>query len=721
MNLVARWILFALGVVFVLGIAGVAIRNASPPEEVRVVADYVPWDEETLRLAESIPVQDGGRIKPLTTYAGFTMLRFYGARKMEIRPSEDADSVKLKPIAWMMDALFRPHLSVRQPSFRVEDSAVIEAIGAEPGERRDRYSYEDLEPGRERLLELASSYARMEKDERTPLENQILTLAENVRNYEQIIGVFGLARNGLRMMPVSGLPDGANSPQRANASAVMATAPMIRRVLQESESRGETIPPHVQNLLQQILDGANSSKFGLFLFPPRNAEDEHWLSPGERVMNVMSMATRDIEGSIADVAAIETLSRTLYDTQESVDALAARMAERLGHDDFDQASPRLQAALTREAAALLDGAEEDRLPFVRRLAFQHELSELRGDLVERAEARGEYGSIELEADYYRKDWFLYALVWFLLGTILAIAMWMVRGLPQRILGYGVWATVLAGFVYTVIPIVKRCLIMGRPPVGNLYDTIIFITAAVVIFGALVEFFTRRRLALGVLPIAGVILITLARLFEVGDANDHMDPLVAVLRSNYWLTVHVITITLGYAGGLVAALLGIVYVLLRGLRLDGGDRGLRRSLTRGVYGMVCLTLFLSLVGTVLGGIWANDSWGRFWGWDPKENGALMIVLATLAILHARIGGFIREWGIHLASIFLAAVVTFSWWHVNLLGTGLHNYGFTDGGGYVNLLYFVVLFFIGFGFVAMAIERAQELPKPEGEAEGEASRA
>lgn len=246
--------------------------------------------------------------------------------------------------------------------------------------------------------------------------------------------------------------------------------------------------------------------------------------------------------------------------------------------------------------------------------------------------------------------------------------------------------------------------MERPPIGNLYDTIIFIAAAVVFLGAITELMTRRRFALGLLPIGGAILILMARLFEVGDARDHMDPLVAVLRSNFWLATHVITITLGYAGGLVTALLGIVYVLLRGLRLDGGDQGLRRSLTRAVYGMICLTLFLSLVGTVLGGIWANDSWGRFWGWDPKENGALMIVLLYLAVLHARMGGYLREWGIHLAAIFGAAVVTFSWWHVNLLGTGLHSYGFAEGGNVIWLLYGFVGMMLLFGLIARWIEMA-----------------
>jgi cytochrome c biogenesis factor len=108
---------------------------------------------------------------------------------------------------------------------------------------------------------------------------------------------------------------------------------------------------------------------------------------------------------------------------------------------------------------------------------------------------------------------------------------------------------------------------------------------------------------------------------------------------------------------------------------GDDMG--RFMTRVAYGFICAGLFLSLVGTVLGGIWANYSWGRFWGWDQKENGALMIVLMCLVILHARLGGYIREVGLHCCNLILGCIVIFSWFAVNQLGVGLHAYGFTDG--------------------------------------------
>jgi cytochrome c biogenesis factor len=97
----------------------------------------------------------------------------------------------------------------------------------------------------------------------------------------------------------------------------------------------------------------------------------------------------------------------------------------------------------------------------------------------------------------------------------------------------------------------------------------------------------------------------------------------------------------------------------------------------VYGVLCFGLIFSTVGTILGGIWANESWGRFWGWDPKENGALLIVISQLVILHARKGGFLREFGVAIAGAAAGCVVAFSWWGVNLLGVGLHSYGFTSG--------------------------------------------
>lgn len=645
---VGRWIAAVLALLVLVAIFLNLLVDNMPKGEVRKVEGYKPWDPETLKVAETIPIQNGGRIKPLSTYAGFNMLSLHGARSMKV-DSGDGKTHKILPTAWLMDSLFRPELAMKLPTFRIDNSSVLEAIGVKSRGKRDRYSYEDIEPGRDKLIELAKTYEGIEKDKRDPVQTQTIDLAYNLRNYESLLGYFGFARSGVRL-PGSG-KDGA-ADQRADVSALMMTAPQIREQVKLAQSQGQQVPEHLQSLLEQVFDMANFAKYGLFILPPADAKDTIWLSAGNAIANALSDATDRSQLSISDVKALETTARLVGD-----DA-----------------------------------------------GFKSQLAVLRDDLAKRAEARGEYSQIALEAAYYQKNWFLNAVVFFIIGTISAFAMWTVgKGKAGRILSWTTQGATLIGLGLCTIAIVQRCIIMQRPPVGNLYDTIIFIGATSVLIALLIEWMTRRRFALGIAPILGTLLIVLARRYEVGDASDNMDPLVAVLDSNYWLTTHVITITLGYSAGLLSAFLSFVYLLMRGLGLDEGDREIRRSFTRAVYGMICLTLFLSLVGTVLGGIWANDSWGRFWGWDPKENGALLIVLWTLAILHARLGGYIKEWGLHFASVFTAAVVTFSWWHVNFLGVGLHNYGFTAGKNTIWVFYAVILLILVFGFIAMMMER------------------
>ncbi len=648
---IGRWIAAAFALaVFVVILNNVRIDN-TPKGDARKIPGYTVWSPETIEAAEAIPIQDGGRIKPLSTYAGFTMLGLHGARSMAIE-LDDGKTVKIKPTAWLLDSLFRPQFALEQPTFRVDNSAALEAVGVKTRSKRDRYSYSEIQPHREKLIELAKSYEAIEKKQRDPVQTQIVDLAYNVRNYESLLGYFSFARSGITLRA---LGNGTTPDRQTDLSTVLQTAPQIREQLAASKSAGTEIPTHIKALLEQVLDAANFSKFGLFILPPPDAKDTLWKTAGNSIMNVMTTTTEDPTLAITDVKAMETIARSVANEPE----------------------------------------------------FRSKLSTFRDDLAKRAEARGEYRFVALESQYYRFNWFLYALVFFLIGTVTALAMWTLgKGKVSTILAWATFIPTFTGLVFCIIAITKRSIIMQRPPVGNLYDTIIFIAATVVMLALIVEWLTKKRFALGIAPILGTLLIVLARRYELGDAKDHMNPLVAVLDSNFWLTTHVITITLGYAAGLLAAFLACGYLMLRGLRLDGGNKELRRSLTKAVYGMVCLTLFLSLIGTVLGGIWANYSWGRFWGWDPKENGALLIVLWTLSILHARLGGYVKEWGIHLAGAFTAIVVTFSWWHVNFLGVGLHNYGFTAGKDTIWMFYGVMLIFLAFGFVAMFMEKMEK---------------
>jgi ABC-type transport system involved in cytochrome c biogenesis permease subunit len=653
---IGRWIAAGLALALLLAVfANVAIDGMSQGKA-RQIEGYTAWPDETLKIAETIPLQDGGRIKPLSAYAGFTMLGLHGARSMEIKGSNNK-TIKIKPTAWMLDTLFRPELAKKLPTFRIDNSAILEAIGLKTRGKRDRYSYDDIEPARDKLFKLAQSYETLketkskqgESEALDPSQEQTLALAENFRKYDYLLYYFGFARYGVTLhgSGENGAPD-----KRVDFSTVMMVAHDIEVELAQNRAAGKKIESTSRNNLKQIQAGANDSKFLIFLLPPADPKDRVWKSTGNAMFSVFSDTKQDPSLAIQDIALLESVARSAGESEAS---------------------------------------------------FHKTLVSLRDNLAKRAEARGEYGHVVSEANFYRQNRILRALVFFIIATITALVMWTLgKGILGRVLYWTTLVSTFAGLALCVAAITQRSIIMQRPPVGNLYDTITFIAAAVVIFALLIEWMTRLRFALGIAPILGTLLIILSRRYELGDAKDYNDPLIAVLDSNYWLTTHVLTVTLGYAAGLLAAFISVIYLLVRGLRLLDDDQQARRFFTRASYGMICLTLFLALVGTVLGGIWANDSWGRFWGWDPKENGALLIVLWTLAILHGRLGGYIREWGLHLTAVFTAAVVAFSWWHVNFLNTGLHNYGFTADKKYILFVFYgVVAAVIVFGFIAKAM--------------------
>jgi len=135
------------------------------------------------------------------------------------------------------------------------------------------------------------------------------------------------------------------------------------------------------------------------------------------------------------------------------------------------------------------------------------------------------------------------------------------------------------------------------------------------------------------------------------------------------------VTLGYASTFLAGFLALTYIV-RGFFTPSLDTETARALSRMVYGVVCFATLFSFVGTILGGIWADQSWGRFWGWDPKENGAALIVIWNAVILHARWGGIVRQRGLMVMAVFGNIVTSWSWFGVNMLGIGLHSYGFMD---------------------------------------------
>ena len=238
----------------------------------------------------------------------------------------------------------------------------------------------------------------------------------------------------------------------------------------------------------------------------------------------------------------------------------------------------------------------------------------------------------------------------------------------------------------------RILLQGRPPVTNLYSSAIFVGWAAVLIGIFLERIYRRGFGTAVAAAAGFASLIIAH--HLAADGDTMEMMRAVLDSNFWLATHVVTITIGYSGTFLAGALALGYTAWRHLARRP-DQATGKALVSMAYGVICFALFFSFVGTVLGGIWADQSWGRFWGWDPKENGALLIVLWNAVILHARWAGFVREKGLMAMAIFGNVITSLSWFGVNMLGVGLHSYGFMDSAFYALAL------FIGSQLVALAL--------------------
>ncbi len=223
----------------------------------------------------------------------------------------------------------------------------------------------------------------------------------------------------------------------------------------------------------------------------------------------------------------------------------------------------------------------------------------------------------------------------------------------------------------------RVKLTGFAPVTNMYGTMIWVSFGVCLFSLVVFALYRSFAVIGSLWIMSGALLLLTENLPLILSPD-LDPIVAVLRSNLWLTVHVLTIVISYSAFTITMILGNI-ILVRSILKAEYSSALINDFSRTIYRMCQLGVFLISVGIVLGGIWADYSWGRFWGWDPKETWALIADVGYLAILHARFAGWLSSYGLALAAPVAYLLVIMAWYGVNfILAAGLHSYGFSKGG-------------------------------------------
>lgn len=295
--------------------------------------------------------------------------------------------------------------------------------------------------------------------------------------------------------------------------------------------------------------------------------------------------------------------------------------------------------------------------------------------------------------------FRLAYIFYLLTLITCLWIWIRKSEKGMRL---VWGLIITGFIIHTCGFIFRVYLAGRPPVSNMYETVIWASWGAVLFSMILEATYKFRVLLLGGSLVGLCALVVADMAPA-ILDPSIQPLEAVLRSNYWLIIHVMTITISYAAFLLAfglGDLGLIYYVAG----EEKHRETIQKLTTGVYRAMQIGVAFLTPGIILGGIWADYSWGRFWGWDPKETWALIVLLGYIIILHSRLVGWLKNFGMLAAGIITFNLVVMAWYGVNfVLGAGLHSYGFGAGGiEYVSV--FVALHFL-FVLYAYIIRRTK----------------
>ncbi len=318
--------------------------------------------------------------------------------------------------------------------------------------------------------------------------------------------------------------------------------------------------------------------------------------------------------------------------------------------------------------------------------FNATSEELRTVLRTAGSANSSYPSqfkADLEVAYNHWEPFHYAWMLMLLA---AVAMLLHLGSHWRAFYWTAIGSYGIAVIALVVGFAMRVIIAGRPPVTNMYESVIYVGSGVAIFGIVFEAIYRKKYVLTAAATVSTVALMLAdHCPAILDSS--VRPLEPVLRSNFWLMTHVMTIALSYAAFALA--LGIANITL-GFYLFRSDKAdTIRALSLFTYKAIQVGVVLLAAGIILGGVWADYSWGRFWGWDPKEVWALVALLGYLAVLHARYGGAVGHRGLAALSVVCFSLVVMAWYGVNfILGAGLHSYGF--GGGGQGLVYTAIFF-------------------------------
>ena len=571
-----------------------------------------------------VPVLVNGRIKPLDTVARTSLLTLQGRQR--VSTPEISEPFVHSPVEWLADVFFNPAKADTYPTIRIESPEVLTLLGIT--EEDTRIKYDSAAKRTMAVLGfLPSTKSRFSYSQLRPklpeLDRQA-RLAEPIESQlrtafqKQAITVRDRIVLYLQLKTSVQVPDAPDFLGELELFQ-QALPAGIRAVL--AKQKGEA---HNEEALKAMMGMAERASYmeqlgNLRIIPPAAGDTDatHWRPTGTALLE--SFSTASIDPTIMDYARLGRAWR-------STDAVTFNRIVRALHDTL---TPRYPGAMQKSD---IEGRFNAAAPF--------------------------YSSMTLYA-------------W---AFLLALVSWLKW--PQELGRAAFWLLGLA-LAVTTTGILARMWLEGRPPVTNLYSSALFVGWGAVLLCVVLERVYRN--AIGSVAGGMIGFATLLIAHHLSLSGDTLEMMRAVLDSNFWLATHVVVITIGYSATFLAGFLAFIYVL-RGVFTRTLDAATADALSRMVYGIVCFATLFSLVGTVLGGIWADQSWGRFWGWDPKENGALLIVIWNAVILHARWGGLVRQRGLMALAIFGNIVTSWSWFGTNMLGVGLHSYGFMDAAFY-----------------------------------------
>jgi len=551
-----------------------------------------PRSEFDLAAFARLPILEGGRVKPMDSFARSAML------SMRSKQTVRVDGKSLPPARWLLDAMFKPEAADTYPAFVVDDPEVLGLLGLDQGKTR-YFAYWQIEGKRDEITNQAMAADKVESGRRTRFQKAVLALSSRLSLYESVKNTF----------MVSGQSDPV-----MEMAAFSSLLPVAMKAFhgKKPTDKDRRVMAALSEMLQRYNFLAQSAAFKA-IPPKEGAPADGWTNIGEALAN--PTGGHDLHPSLASFALM---------------GRAYRAGDAAGFN----------AALAEHAA------------WVARY---------------RPEAAR---SARAETLFNRSSPFVSGMALYLTALLLVFAAWATR---REDVAAAARALALAAFVVHSLGLLAHSVLQGRPPVTNLYSSAVFVGWAAAALGLFAERIHKKGFAVAGACAIGFTTLIIAH--HLKSSGDTMEMMRAVLDSNFWLATHVVTITIGYSSTYLAGMLGVAWVARRHL-LAKPDPAASKALSDLAYGVIAFSLFFSFIGTVLGGIWADQSWGRFWGWDPKENGALLIVLWNAIILHARWGGYARERGIMLMAIFGNIIVSLSWFGVNMLGIGLHSYGFMD---------------------------------------------